>query len=360
MKRAILLTSLVLALALVNLLSWNHGLMETAWAAPAQKPLAEESYEELVEGAKKEGRMVIWSMLSAGDELKTLDEFKKKYPFIKVEHTVLRVEDCREKLLMEAQSGKKSDVDVFENSNVAIVPLKKKGGILLSFPWAKVFKIDPRAIDPDNMALATYDAGGVLAYNTKLLSPDQLPRSYEDLLKPEWKGGKLGLDIRGFLFDELAASGAWTKEKVIDFGKKLLQQQPRFGRGQNQMAELLTAGEFPLGVIALKNVIDGKRRGAPIDWVPLEPVPSKLVGHSAYKEAQHPHCAILFIGWSATSEGQKVQETYAGRGLPFPGLDTTISRMLEGRKLAVVGWPEAQSKLMLEMENEMMKLWGAR
>lgn len=358
MRRKILFSFFILAL--VNLFSWGPGLEKILWAAPASKPLAEKSYEELVEGSKKEGKLIIWTMLSKSEELKALQKFNEKYPFIKIENSLQRVDDSREKLLMEANSGRKSDVDVFENSSVAIIPLKKQGGILLSFPWGKLFKIDPRAIDPDNMAVATEDAGGILAYNTKQFSPDKLPKSYEDLLKPEWKGGKIGLDIRGFLFTELVASGAWTKEKGLDFGKKLLAQEPKFGKGQTQMASLIIAGEIPLGVTALKNVVDGKNDKAPIEWVPIEPVPSKLVGFSVYKEAPHPQCAILFIGWISSPEGQKALQEFAGKSLPFPGLGTPISRMLEGKKLAVVGWPEPQATLMLQMENEFMKIWGAR
>ena len=358
MRRKILFSLFILAL--VNLFFWGPGLGKELWAAPAPKPLAEKSYEELVEGAKKEGKLIIWTQLSKSGEVRVLEKFNEKYPFIKMENSLQRVDDSREKLLMEAKTGRKSDVDVFENSSVAIIPLKKQGGILLSFPWGKIFKIDPRAIDPENMAVAVEDAGGTLAYNTKQLSPDKLPKSYEDLLKPEWKGGKIGLDIRGFLFADLVGSGAWTKEKGLDFGKKLLAQDPKFGKGQTQMASMIVAGEIPMGVTALKNIVDGQNKGAPIGWVPLEPVPTKLVGFSAYKEAPHPQCAILFIGWISSPEGQRALQEFAGKSLPFPGLGTPISKMLEGKTLAVVGWPEAQAKLMLEMENEFMKIWGAR
>lgn len=356
--RKIILFSL-LVWALVSLFSRGPGLSQILWAAPVPKPLAEKSYEELVEGAKKEGAMTIWTSIAEAESFGVLKAFNKKYPFIKLSATQRRADDCREALLMEAAAGRKSDVDVFDIDGVDLVPLKKKG-IVLGFPWTKLAKIDPRALDPDNMGVATQDSGSNLTYNTKLISPDKLPRSYEDLLKPEWKGGKIGLDIRGFLWSELVTSGSWTKEKGIDFGKKLLTQEPKFGKGQGQMADLIVAGEFPIGVSAIKNVIVYKRRGAPLEWVPLEPVAVWPTGFSVYKEAKHPHCGILFVAWMSSPEGQMANEEYAGRSLPFPGLNTRMSRMLEGKKLAVVGWSESDSALQIEMQNTFMKMWGAR
>ncbi len=354
-KRKInLLTFSLVVITVISVILLADGWKQKLLAAPAPLP---QSYEELVEGAKKEGKLMIWTTLQ-GEELKVFDEFKKKYPFIKIENLLLRAEECREKLLMEAEAGRKPTVDIFDSGPMHL-PLLKKKGLLLSFPWAKIFKIDPKTIDQDNMAVATHGSMEVIGYNTKLLAPDKLPKSYEDLLKPELRE-KLLLDIRGFLWDKLVASGAWTEEKGIDFAKKILDQKPKFGKGQTNISQLLVAGMVPLAVTATNKIISLKRQGAPVEWVPLDPVAGDLSGYSITKEAPHPHSAILLLAWLASADGQKMLEKYAGRSLPFPGLGTEDSRMLEGKKLALVDWDEKKQEKLMKIGTEIMKLWGAK
>ncbi len=329
------------------------------WKQTLQSAPAYQSHEEVVAGAKKEGKMVIWTQMAKGEELLIYEDFKKEYPFIKIETVVLRAEECRERLLMEAEAGRKPTVDTFDIAPMHL-PLYQKKGLLLSFPWVKVYKMDPRAVDPANMAVANHAAVEVFGYNTNRLSSEKLPKSYEDLLKPEWKGGQMLLDIRGFLWDKLAASGAWTEEKTLDFCRKLLEQKPQFGKGQTNISQLLAAGMTSLAVTAVKNLISMKRKGAPVDWVPLEPIVGDLGGYSIHKDALHPNSAILFLGWLSGPQGQKSLEKYAGKSLPYPGVGTEESRMYEGKKLAIVDWNDVKQAKLLKMSTAIMELWGAK
>ena len=195
-----------------------------------------------------------------------------------------------------------------------------------------------------------------MAYNSKLLSKEELPKSYEDILKPKWKA-KIGLDDRGYIWIQLVASGKWSEEKGLDFAKKMLAQKPFFATGGTRIVQFLVAGEFSIGVTYLDKIIAFKRKGAPIEWIPLEPVVGYLYGRGIPKGAAHPHAAVLFVGWLATPEGQQSLEKYTARCLPLPGMGTKLSQLLEGKEQGLVGYG-AEADKMGDMETKFRKVWG--
>jgi iron(III) transport system substrate-binding protein len=355
MKMRILFT--LAGVAAISLLTTSGAWFSAgSLAYGADKPIAEKNYQELIEGAQKEGELVIWDTLK-GDELKLLEEFKKKYPFIKYKQTLMRSADATERLIMESAAGRKPSLDVLALSSKDVDALKEKA-LLLSFPWSKVFKVNPVALERDNLAVAHYSLNSVLAYNTKLLSKDKLPKAYEDLLKPEWKG-RIGLDTRGYLWTQLVATKNWSEQKGEDFATKMMAQKPLFQTGGTQVAQFLAAGQYPLGVTYLDKVLFFKRKAAPVEWIPLEPVAGFLYGRGIAKNALHPHAAILYVGWLATPEGQKFLEKYTDKSLPFPDAGTEQSRLLEGKKLALVGYGD-EAERMDDMETKFMKIWGVK
>lgn len=151
-------------------------------------------------------------------------------------------------------------------------------------------------------------------------------------------------------------------EKGLDFGKKLMEQNPKFSKSKSHMTQVLSAGEYAFtdGGVGIDDILTMKKEGAPVDFKVIEPVPLQLNGHSVHKNAPHPHCGILFVGWLCTSEGQKALEKYLNRGLAFPGLGTIQSRLLEGKKLAIVNFEESTGKKFLDAQYNLEKIWGAR
>ena len=65
------------------------------------------------------------------------------------------------------------------------------------------------------------------------------------------------------------------------------------------------------------------------------------------------------MGWLATPEGQKLLENHTDKSLPFPEVGTVQSRLLEGKKLAIVGYGD-EAERMDDMEQKFMKIWGAK
>ena len=76
-------------------------------------------------------------------------------------------------------------------------------------------------------------------------------------------------------------------------------------RGSTVRVQLAAAGEFPL-VIAYANIIQYlAEKGAPIDWVPLEPAVISVNTVMAGAKASHPNAAKLFIDFTLSKEGQE-------------------------------------------------------
>lgn len=325
----------------------------------AEKSIADRSLADLIEGAKKEGRLVVWDT-TRGKGKEHFRAFEKKYPFIKVEQALVHSDEVVQKITMEQRAGRAPTADVTACNSVSYEQ-GKIDGVFTSFPWRKVFKdIPAQSVDKDNFGVGTYGNIWTMAYNTKLVSKEKLPKSYDDLLNPEWRG-KLAVDIRVNPWAYIASSGVWSVEKTEAYVKKIKDNQPKFGRGGTAIAQLLTAGDFHIAPVYLFNIIEARKSGAPIDWIPMEPIGGNIAGRAIPKGATRVNAAVLYIAWLVSSEGQKVYEDTEGRALPYEGLGTEMSKMLSGKKLAVVGWGDTEKALKHDgIEDRLMTLIGSK
>jgi ABC-type Fe3+ transport system substrate-binding protein len=111
------------------------------------------------------------------------------------------------------------------------------------------------------------------AYNVQLVAPDLVPKTWEDLLRPELKNRKFALDIRPK--DVAALVPVWGLEKTLDFARKLAAQQPIWVRGSRALTSMV-AGEIPMVVgpnIASVKLTQIKDRTGVARYVIPEPVP---------------------------------------------------------------------------------------
>ena len=170
--------------------------------------------------------------------------------------------------LSEAKAGK-NFFDVVHGTGEIVLPLMEMG-LLAPYmsPERKMIPDDLK--DKKGFWTSVYVNSVVLGYNTNLTKGTIIPRSYDDLLLPRWKGRKISVDDTYATFLQGLMS-AWGKDKALDYLKKLAEQEPVVMRGSTVRVQLAAAGEFPL-VIAYANIIQYlAEKGAPIDWLPLEP-----------------------------------------------------------------------------------------
>jgi ABC-type Fe3+ transport system substrate-binding protein len=159
--------------------------------------------------------------------------------------------------------------------------------------------------DPQGWWIAVDAVTRILAYNTKMVGTHEVPKSFADLLDPKWKG-KMALPTRqtDWFHAVLRVMG---EEKGIEYMKKLAKQEISFHTGKTLITQLLSAGEFPIAIVVnASNVETAKRKGAPVEWVGIEPVAISSGPIVVMAHASNPNTARLFVDFMLSKEGQKI------------------------------------------------------
>jgi iron(III) transport system substrate-binding protein len=283
---------------------------------------------KLIEGAKKEGKMVFYSSLNIEDNNGLLKKFEEKYPFIKTELNRLSADRLLIRFQSEARA-KKHAADVLLNGG-ARTYITKKEGLLMKYvsPESKFY--GPGFKDPDGYWTDAYLNAHVLVYNTRMLKAQEVPRSHPDLLQPQWKG-KFAMVSKAYewFLKYLKVTG---EEQCLQFFKRLAQQKPEFRIGSSQVADLVAAGEHPIGINTYStNVEDLKTRSAPVEWVPLDPVIATLHPIAVSAQAPHPNAAKLFVDYVLSKEGMTLLRSF--KRIPSRlDVEPSVPRLTKGIK----------------------------
>ncbi|MBI4527762.1 MAG: extracellular solute-binding protein [Deltaproteobacteria bacterium] len=265
-------------------------------------------------GAQKEGELVTWAVGEIQFQTMVADRFKKKYPFIrKVNAIRMPSEKLRNRLLTEARTAKRSDVDVIGVSGFELFYLAEQG-FFAPYASPETKAIPEGFKHPQGLWAAYYVNTVVTAFNTNLVAPADVPKAWEDLLHSKWRGKIAFFDEEYEWFASyLKAVG---REKGLHFMRQFAKQDLQYRGGHTQMVQLLAAGEFPLLSVAWgPRVSVTKDRGAPVDWVALDPVFSNPVGMGMYKSAKNPNAAKLYLDFMLSREVQQevwVNEAWKG------------------------------------------------
>ena len=257
--------------------------------------------QRLLSEAKKEGGLTLYTTMTPEDAGPLISAFEKRYG---VKLTMWRGINQKlvQRALAEARAGK-SSVDVYEGSGHGMEILHREA--LLEKFWSPAFgDIPPEAFPrhghyaPDNLLFF------VMGYNTRLVKPQDVPRSYEDLLQPRWSGN-FGIEASDVIWFAAVAK-AMGEEKGLAYFRKLAAMKPQIRSGHTLMTELVAAGEISLVLTLYNQAVDKlKERGAPIDWKPLPPAFGRADGIGVAKQAPHPHAALLFVDFVLSPEGQR-------------------------------------------------------
>ena len=258
----------------------------------------------LEEGARRERELIWYTSMSFTDFPKIVGAFEQAYPFLKVNATRLSQSTVFTKVDTEARAGRFT-VDIVGSAPTEIWELKQKGhsAPYLS-PELKAFPAG--SFDPQGYWSSFEVTPIVVAYNTKLVSPADAPRSYQDLLLPRWKG-KMNLGSDEYAWFSVMLDGM-GKAKGIDFMKALARQQPHIpGSSSIMRIQLMLAGESAISLAARgRRVVEYKEKNAPIDYQILDPYPAEPNSVVIIRRAAHPHATILFVDWLLSEEGQTV------------------------------------------------------
>ena len=294
-------------------------LLFEVWS-PANSAGQENHTARLIEGAKKEASLAWYTSTSIEDITRLFDAFNKKYPFIKTEFFNAGSARVFNRILNEARAGKVF-FDLVAVRGVETQQLVN-GGFLQPYRSPESAAYPPGFKDAKGYWVDYFDAYNIIAYNTKLVSKDQAPQSWEDLLEPRWKS-KIAMDEEMYSWYAAMAS-AWGRERAQRYMKALAKQDIQLRSGQTLIAQLMAAGEFYMGMALAHRIEKMKEQGAPVEWVAtLDPVTVSLHPIGVAAKGPHPNAAKLFIDFVLSKEGQQLVLTI-GRTPSRPGIDTKM------------------------------------
>ncbi len=344
--RFILILSLTSSVMIVRVATGSAQETAGQILAKVNKLSPEKRQKALIAGAKAEGEVTWYSSIQAYQITDLAKAFSKKYPFL----TFNRYRVSGQKQIIKIQTearAKKYSVDVI-NGNAQVSYTLKQLGLLDPYltPQRKFY--DEAYKDKKGYFTPTYVTPVLFAYNTDLLKRSEIPKSYEEILQPKWKGQFL-LDTEEFPM-YFVLRKHWGKEKARRFLKQLAKQDPRLQRGRTSQSQLLLAGERPFA-IALHGhtVLDLKSKGAPIDWTTLDPFFAKSNMTMIAKHAPHPHAAALFIDWLLSDQGQSVITTF-GRVTAHSKVKQRFPEMVKDKYYLVT--PDEMGPTISEVQKE--------
>jgi iron(III) transport system substrate-binding protein len=256
--------------------------------------------QRVLEGAKKDKQVVVYTSLNLKDSVPITQAFEKKYG-VKVELWRSSSEKVLQRAITEARAGRFA-VDAFEPNGPELEAMYREG--LLDEFYSPEFKNLPPAAFPKHRHYAADRFNFfTIAYNINLVKPNEVPNSYEDLAHPRWTG-RIGIE---------ASDTDWFGSIVKHMGeakglalfRKIAQQKPQMRTGHTLIAELVASGEIPLAATIYNHNAERLLvNGAPIKWKALTPTFGRPNGVAVAKRAQRPHAALLFVDFMLSHEGQ--------------------------------------------------------
>jgi iron(III) transport system substrate-binding protein len=257
---------------------------------------------ELVEGAKKEKKVLLYTTMDLPQTIQIVHDFVQKYPFLDLEIHPLETETLVKKVEDEARRGL-FIWDVLLGGGGLFRPLFQ-ANLLASYHSPQREGVSEGLHDRGGYWSGYYINPFVLGYNTALLKEGEIPKSYGELLDPRWSGKRIAIDrtAHGLL---RGLAPIWGEDKAMAYLKQLAQQHPVMARASVVAVDSMHSGDVSM-VIARGPVIQGYKQklGSPIDWVALEPVVAQIDAVMLSGQSPHPHAARLFIDFTLSREGQ--------------------------------------------------------
>lgn len=257
----------------------------------------------LIDGAKQEKELTFYASIPPDDIAALVSAFDRKYG-LKVKVWRADSEGFLQRVVGEARA-RRFEVDVVAGSSSALEPLYREN-LLQEVKSPYLSGIIPEAIAPHRQWVAVYLSTIVQAYNTDLVREDSLPKSYYDLLRPQWKD-KLGIEAEDF---------DWFAQVVMDIGEAqglrlfrdiVASNGISVRKGHSLLTNLVVAGEVPLALTVYGFLAEqAKRKGAPLDWFVIPPVIARPTAEGLARNAPHPHAAVLFFDFLISEEGQQI------------------------------------------------------
>jgi iron(III) transport system substrate-binding protein len=255
----------------------------------------------LIQGAKKEGQIVFYNSHTWFKAV--AQEFEKKYPFIKVAEWRADGADVMKRVIEESQAGRFL-ADVVESTAGNVGGLHSHG-LLQEHPSPELRFFDDDVMKKGKNGVyywADRETYISLGFNTNHIPAAEAPKRPNDLLDPKWKGK---MSLAGG-----ATAARWVGAVIETAGREFIEklsgQDVNVHKLSALRSNLVVTGEVPMSpTIFDSNIFVAKRKGAAVEWRPVDPVVANVGYSGLVAKAPHPHAALLFLDYIHSKEGQQ-------------------------------------------------------
>jgi len=281
----------------------NRWLLVVAWIAVAAlgRPDNVSAQAGNVEAAKKEGKVVVYGSVPPQSMEGLHQAFKKKYG-IDIEYWRGSSTQVSERALTEWRAGRPA-FDIAEG-NRGVQLIMKDEGLFQKFIPPASEKFPARFKEKDGLITPWRVLPISILYNTELVKPAELPKTFDDLLSPKWTGK---ITIPDPTRHTTTAQFLWNLEKFkgdkwLDYVKALAKQKPILVESLAPVTTTIIKGEAAVGITYIKYI---KQYKGPVNYVPMDKYLTDPNYLSLSAKASHPNAAKLYIDFACSPEGQK-------------------------------------------------------
>jgi iron(III) transport system substrate-binding protein len=282
------------------------GLSAVATPSRAAGPEPVSIIPALVEAARQEAKVVLYSAMDLPVGEKLAKAFEAQYPGIEVQVERSGSERLFQRIAQEFASGIRAG-DVVNSADAAhFLPWKKSGWLIPFVTEDMVKHFPPDYRDPDGMFATTRVWLSSIAYNTNLVKPDDAPKSFKDLLDPKW-AGKMVKGHPAYSGTIMTTTFQLVRELGWEYFEALAKQRVMQVQSSTDPPKKLALGERAAMADGNEyNVVLLKEAGQPVEPVyPTEGTPTISGPTGIFATAPHPNAARLFQAWLHTRETQQ-------------------------------------------------------
>jgi iron(III) transport system substrate-binding protein len=292
-------TTLAIAAAFAILIGKTAAAQSVAEIAAYAGP---DRQAKLEAGAAKEGSVQISTVGTQSEPL--FKRLREKYPAVKFEIYRSPTTDATRQIMEEYKAGRYV-VDVMDVTTGGL-QVMRDAGILQPYQTPEMVAYPKEAIEAKKYWVFDYQAYHGFGFNTKLLSPADAPKTFDDLLDPRWKGKMALSDNGGRLADWI---GVLSVTRGLDFVRSLGKQDfTVYNVSGRALANLVVSGEAAMSpTITNSHVKNSVAQGATVQWRALGPVLANVNALALAAKAPHPNAAMLYIDFILSKEGQDIR-----------------------------------------------------
>ena len=284
-----------------------------ARTAAAAAPAPSKVTPDLIEAAKKEGKVIWYTAVDLPVAERIGKAFEAKYPGIDMRVERSGGERIFQRIGQEYASNIHA-VDVVNSSDAAHFIVWKRDGILAPYvPEDVALHYPAEHKDPDGLFASWRGWLSVIGYNTKLVKAEDAPRSFADLLDPKWSG-KIVKGHPGYSGTIMTATFQISRDLGWEYFEKLSKQKVMQVQSSADPPKKLALGERSVMADGNEyNLFQLKEKGEPVEIVdPAEGTPLIVGPSGVLKDAPHPNAARLLQSFLFTAEGQQLMVDFGG------------------------------------------------